>query len=174
MDHYGGWHLSSWPTAAMFRLRGPRTCGPSGCFLSKSLLTASHSVTFQTKRLSRLPSATGHYPLVQNMLIRGGSVMRCGISWINAGNVIPNPVLQCQTFVKPFRTYIRCVHVRDILTQLCWLFLTTRKPLGPAGLPCQILYQEVRTSPLFIALQVHRVALVHQVSPCQGHLDRLA
>jgi hypothetical protein len=116
MDHYGGWHLSSWPTAAIFRPRGPRMCGPSGCFLSKSLLTTCHSVTFQTKHLSPLSSAMDHYPLAQNMLIRGGLVMRCGISWIIAGNVTLNRVLQCQKFVKPFRTYIQCVHVGDILS----------------------------------------------------------
>src|SRR6266849_5425690 len=80
MDHYGGWLPSLWPTATIFRLRRPQTCGPSGCFLSKSLLTTCRSVTFQTKHLSPFSSVMGHCPLVQNMLIRGGLVMRCGIS----------------------------------------------------------------------------------------------
>jgi len=98
MGHYGGWHLSSWLTAAIFRLRGPRMFGPSGCFLSKSLPTACHSATFQTKHSSPLSFVMDHYPLVRNMLIRGGLVTRCGISLNNAGNVILNRVLQCQIF----------------------------------------------------------------------------
>jgi hypothetical protein len=48
-----------------------------------------------------------------------------------------------------------------------------KKLLGPAGLPFQTLNQEVCTGPL-LSLLVFRAALIHQVSACLGHLDRLA
>lgn len=81
MGRYDGWLLSLWLRAALYRLRGPQTCGLSGCSLSKSSPTTCRSVTFLMKRSSPLSSAMDHYPLVQSRVLpRKDSVMRCGIS----------------------------------------------------------------------------------------------